>query len=90
MPRRVAANLQSFGKAIDLFQTSGVAMDAPLGSVQFLTVAGEKIPLSAGEKFEGVPNKLETYGFVNGSYTPLLGSSYVQMVTLKPGAMPTP
>lgn len=81
-----AAILQSFGKAIDMFRTAGVAMDAPLGSVQFLTVAGEKIPLSAGEEFEGVPNKLETYGFVNGGYTPLLGSSYVQFVVLKPGA----
>lgn len=81
-----AAILQSFGKAIDMFRTAGVAMDAPLGSLQFLTVAGEKIPLSAGEEFEGVPNKLETYGFVSGGYTPLLGSSYVQFVTLKPGA----
>lgn len=81
-----AAILQSFGKAIDMFRTAGVAMDAQLGSVQFLTVAGEKIPLSAGEEFEGVPNKLETYGFVNGGYTPLLGSSYVQFVSLKPGA----
>ena len=80
-----AAILQSFGKAIDMFQTVSVAMDASLGSVQFLTMAGEKIPLSAGEEFEGVPNKLETYGFVNGSYTPLLGSSYVQIVSVKSG-----
>lgn len=85
-PTTKAGILQAFGKAIDLFQTAGVAMDAPLGSVQFLTVAGEKIPLSAGEEFEGVPNKLETYGFVNRSYTPLLGSSYVQFVSLKLGA----
>lgn len=81
-----SAILQSFGKAIDVFQTAGVPMDASLGSVQFVTVAGEKIPLSAGEEFEGVPNKIETFGFVNGSYAPLLGSSYVQIVSLKPGA----
>lgn len=82
-----AAILQSFGKAINTFQTAGVAMDAQLGLLQFVTVAGNQIPLSAGEEFEGVPNKLETYGFVNGSYQPLLGSSYVQFVTLKKDAL---
>lgn len=81
-----AAILQAFGKAINTFQTAGVAMDAQLGSLQFVTVGGNPVPLSAGEEFEGVPNKLETYGFVNGSYQPLLGSSYVQFVTLGQGA----
>ena len=81
-----AAILQAFGRAIDTFQKAGVAMDAELGALQFLAVKGQKVPLSAGEEFEGVPNKLETYGFLNGSYQPLLGSSYVQFVTLGQGA----
>jgi acyl-homoserine-lactone acylase len=81
-----AAILQSFGNAINVFQTAGVAMDATLGSLQFMTINGQQIPLSAGEEFEGVPNKLETSGFVNGSYHPFLGSSYVQLVDFSKGA----
>lgn len=74
------AILQSFGNAINTFLAAGVAMDAPLGSLQFLTVNGQPIPLSGSEEFEGAPNKLETKGFINGSYEPFLGSSYVQVV----------
>lgn len=74
------AILQSFGNAINTFVAAGVAMDAPLGSLQFLTVNGQPIPLSGSEEFEGAPNKLETRGFINGSYEPFLGSSYVQVV----------
>jgi acyl-homoserine-lactone acylase len=79
------AILQAFGKAINTFQTAGVAMDAQLGSLQFVNVGGSPVPLSAGEEFEGVPNKLETLGFVDGSYLPFLGSSYVQFVNLGKG-----
>lgn len=80
-----AAILQSLGNAINVFQAAGVAMNAVLGSVQFVTINGQQIPLSAGEEFEGVPNKLETSGFVNGSYQPFLGSSYVQLVDFSNG-----
>jgi acyl-homoserine-lactone acylase len=79
------AILQAFGKAINTFQMAGAAMDAQLGSLQFVNVGGSPVPLSAGEEFEGVPNKLETLGFVNGSYGPFLGSSYVQFVDLGKG-----
>lgn len=75
-----AAILQAFGNAINTFQTAGVAMDAPLGSLQYVSVNGEKVPLSAGDEFEGVLNKLETTGFINGHYDPFFGSSYVQQV----------
>ena len=61
-------------------------MNSTLGSLQFITLNGQQIPLSAGEEFEGVPNKLETTGFVNGSYQPFLGSSYVQLVDFNKGA----
>ena len=84
-----AAILQSFGNAIALFQGAGVAMDATLGSLQYLTVNGTRIPFSAGEEFEGVPNKQETFGFVNGAYQPLLGSSYVQLVDFGKGSPPS-
>lgn len=60
-------------------------MDAQLGSLQFVNVGGSPVPLSAGQESEGVSNKLETSGFVNGSYQPFLGSSYVQFVTLGKG-----
>jgi acyl-homoserine-lactone acylase len=79
------AILQSFGNAINVFQTAGVAMNAKLGSLQFVTINGQQIPLSAGEEFEGVLNKLETSGFVNGGYQPFLGSSYVQLVDFSNG-----
>jgi acyl-homoserine-lactone acylase len=75
-----AAILQSFGNAINTVLAAGVAIDAPLGSLQFFTVNGQSIPLSGSEEFEGAPNKLETRGFINGSYEPFLGSSYVQVV----------
>jgi acyl-homoserine-lactone acylase len=79
-----AAILQAFGKAINTFQNVGVTMDAMLGSVQYVTVNGQRISYSAGEEFEGIPNKQESYGFVDSHYEPLLGSSYVQLVSLAP------
>jgi acyl-homoserine-lactone acylase len=79
-PAARTAILQSLGNAISTVQAAGVAMDAPLGSLQLLTVNGQPIPLSGSEEFEGAPNKLETRGFINGSYEPFLGSSYVQVV----------
>lgn len=84
-----AAILQSFANAINTFQNARVAMDATLGSLQYVTVGNQQIPLSAGEEFEGVPNKLETLGFVNGSYQPLLGSSYVQVVDFSKATAPS-
>jgi len=38
-----AAILQSFGNAINVFQTAGVAMNSTLGSLQFVTLNGQRM-----------------------------------------------
>lgn len=81
-----AAILQALGKAIEMFQSAGVAMDAPLGALQRLTVSGKAISVPGGDEFEGVLNKQESNGFINGSYQPFYGSSYVQLINFGSGA----
>ena len=76
------AILQAFGKAIATFNAAGVAMDAPLGSVQYLSAKGQQLPVPGGDEFEGVLNKQEFASFTSGSYSPFYGSSYVQMISL--------
>lgn len=75
-----SAVLQSFGKAIDLFQSAGVALDATLGSIQYATVKGKPVAVPGGDEFEGVLNKQTSQGFIDGHYQPFYGTSYVQLI----------
>lgn len=78
------ALLQALGGAVKTFAAAGVAPSAPLGSLQYLTVRGTRVPVPGGEEFEGVLNKVESRPFSGAQYQPYFGTSYLQIVALKP------
>jgi acyl-homoserine-lactone acylase len=75
------ALLQAMGRAVQMFQASGIALDAPLGSMQYVLSGTRKYAVPGGEEFEGVLNKLESRPFVAGQYQPYFGVSYVQFIS---------
>lgn len=81
------ALLQAMGRAVQQFQTAGIAPDAPLGSLQYVTSGDRKVPVPGGEEFEGVLNKLEQRPFANGHYEPYFGVSYVQFIEYRPAGL---
>ena len=56
---RLAA-LAGLGKAVLRLQNAGVAIDAPLGDVQYVMRNNKKIPIHGGQEIEGVFNKIES------------------------------
>ena len=82
-----AATRAALGDAVRLFQQAGVAMDATLGSLQYVTAdgtpQGERIPMHGGLHGEGVFNVATTPGpNAKGEYTPVIqGPTYMQIVT---------
>lgn len=69
--------------AVATVKAAGYALDAPLGTVQFRKVGERIVPISGGDEFEGVLNKVESQGLprlVAGGYAINYGTSYVQAV----------
>jgi acyl-homoserine-lactone acylase len=69
--------------AVAIVKSSGYALDAPLGAVQFRKVGERIVPIPGGDEFEGVLNKVESQGqprLVAGGYAINYGTSYVQAV----------
>jgi acyl-homoserine-lactone acylase len=69
--------------AVAIVKSSGYALDAPLGTVQFRKVADRIVPIPGGDEFEGVLNKVESQGqprLVAGGYAINYGTSYLQAV----------
>lgn len=79
-----AALLQALGRAAQLWQTVGIAANAPLGSVQYVWSGMRKVAVPGGEEFEGVLNKLESRLSGIGHYQPYFGTSYVQCISHRP------
>ena len=52
--------LRNLGEAVRSLAAAKIALDAPLGELQGVTRAGERIPLHGGPEYEGVFNKLES------------------------------
>ena len=76
--------MQALDKAVATVRAAGFALDAPLGEVQSYTTRHGNVGLHGGPQFEGVLNKLETFGtetLVAGGYKVNFGSSYIQAVT---------
>lgn len=76
----------ALGDAITLFQDNDIALDAPLGTIQFVVDAGngnERIPMHGGQGREGVFNVAQGPGPEGtGLYTPIVqGPTYMQTVT---------
>ena len=73
----------ALGDAIADLRGAQIPFDAPLGSVQFVTRDGERIPIHGGPHGDGVFNVI-TNSFVQGQpylNEPVHGSSYIQAVT---------
>lgn len=76
----------ALGDAIKLFEDNSIALDAPLGTIQFVVDAGngnERIPMHGGQGREGVFNVAQGPGPEGtGLYTPISqGPTYMQSVT---------
>ena len=73
----------ALGDAIGDLRGANIPLDAPLGSVQYVTRDGERIPIHGGPHADGVFNVI-TNSFVPGQNhltEPVHGSSYIQVVT---------
>jgi acyl-homoserine-lactone acylase len=81
----------ALGDAISDLRNAHIPFDAPLGSVQYVTRDGERIPIHGGPHGDGVFNVI-TNSFVAGQDhlgEPVHGSSYIQVVSWKkPGTCP--
>jgi acyl-homoserine-lactone acylase len=73
----------ALGDAITDLRDAKIPFDAPLGSVQYVTRDGERIPIHGGPHGDGVFNVI-TNSFVPGQdhlSEPVHGSSYIQVVS---------
>jgi acyl-homoserine-lactone acylase len=73
----------ALGDAITDLRGAHIPFDAPLGSSQYVTRDGERIPIHGGPGGDGVYNVI-TNSFVPGQDhlgEPVHGSSYIQVVT---------
>jgi acyl-homoserine-lactone acylase len=80
--------LLALAQTVADLQAKGIDITRPLGDLQAVTRAGQRIPLSGGDEFEGAFNKLTmrennvTVPLGPAGYTEVtVGSSYVQAVT---------
>jgi acyl-homoserine-lactone acylase len=75
---------EALTQAVAKLRAAGVALDAPLGSVQRPLITNEPIALHGGEDFEGVLNNLGNRfasGLTKDGLRIDYGTSYVQTVT---------
>ncbi|MBC8056883.1 MAG: penicillin acylase family protein, partial [Rhizobiales bacterium] len=77
-----AALETALGQAVAELQAQGVALDATLGSVQFIEAAGVRHPIAGGEEYEGVLNKMQVRKLDAGRYQPYVGTGWLQIVAL--------
>jgi acyl-homoserine-lactone acylase len=77
----VAASLVGALKgAGDKIRAAGLAIDAPLGTVQFTQRGATLIPIHGGEENLGIYNKISTQLVPGAGYFVTTGSSYIQTV----------
>jgi acyl-homoserine-lactone acylase len=73
------AVLKDLAAGGEMLKKLGVALDAPLGQIQFAQRGDERIPISGGPS-GGVLNNISARP-VPGGFEPFHGSSYIQVVT---------
>jgi len=73
------AVLNDLRASAEVLKKLGIALDAPLGQIQFAQRGEDRIPISGGPS-GGVLNAMITRP-VSGGFEPFHGSSYVQVVT---------
>ncbi|MFJ9638781.1 penicillin acylase family protein [Streptomyces sp. NPDC101178] len=71
-------------------RASGIALDAPLGTHQFVVRNGKRVPVGGGTESLGIWNKIEpVWNPAAGGYTEVsAGSSYIQAVGWNAGRCP--
>lgn len=70
------AALQALAAAVQRLGAAGIALDARLGDLQFVTRNGERIPIPGGPETSGVLNKIEAgFSAQGGGYPDVTGSS---------------
>ena len=76
---------KALGDSISYYNSKNIALDAPLGSLQFVIDAdknGEKIPMHGGFGSEGIFNVASSSQNSDGTYGPITnGPTYMQSVT---------
>jgi acyl-homoserine-lactone acylase len=81
-PTVSAALLKALADSVEKLAANSVALDTPLGALQFVTLGGRRISIDGGDEFEGPFNKMTALGLTPAGYTPIVsGSSYLQAVT---------
>ncbi|MFE9682227.1 penicillin acylase family protein [Streptomyces sp. NPDC006285] len=87
---RVPAFARALADTVTELRASGIALDAKLGTNQFVVRGGERIAISGGTESLGVWNKVEpVWDAAAGGYTEVVtGSSYVQAVGWDGGRCP--
>lgn len=79
----------ALGNAVERIDNAGVALDAPLGSLQISGVStdpeGNPIPVPGGEQFEGAFTIAGSRTLGQAGYPVTFGNSYIQAVTWENG-----
>lgn len=72
--------LAALGAAVAELDAAGIALDAPWGDVQQVTVGDERIAIHGGPGTAGVLNVQVSRAVPGGGLVPMHGSSYIQIV----------
>jgi acyl-homoserine-lactone acylase len=87
-PTVLAAMRRALADAVLALNAANVPLNATLGSVQYVTRGGERLPMDGGDEFEGIFNKMTPpgAGLGAGGYTDIVsGSTYIQIVSFDAG-----
>jgi acyl-homoserine-lactone acylase len=81
----------ALGDAVQTLDKEHIALDAPLGSVQYVSAGGRQIPIPGGPGDpDGIFNAIYVDSVAGDSPTaPDEGSSFIQIVSFNSGACPT-
>lgn len=75
--------LTALAQTVVKLENAGIAPDAALGELQFVTRNGQKIALPGGEEFEGVFNKMAFEPIGEQGYPEITGSAASWVMTTK-------
>ena len=76
------AVLAALTHARDTLADAGIALDAPLGDIQYAPRNGKRIPIPGGEGWAGMFSMIVTELKPEAGYTPIVhGNSYIQVIS---------
>jgi acyl-homoserine-lactone acylase len=81
-PEVRAQLLQALAGAQRVLGEANIALDAPLGEIQYKAINGERIPVPGGEGWAGMWSMVRSRLVEGEGYTPILhGNSYIQVIS---------